>query len=134
MALATASAISRRWAGGVAGSWRPAISRVGTEISGSRSRRSKAASASQQAAYASGSAFRWSSINRGTVKPGVNQREFAFSASEASPSLRTSSARSSHGLEPLKCAEEQMTARDDTRSGWWTARYRPTAPPSETPA
>ncbi|GKQ41998.1 hypothetical protein ALMP_85100 [Streptomyces sp. A012304] len=107
---------------------------MGTAIPGSRSRRSNAASASQQAAYASGSASRWSATSCGTVKPGVNQRAFALSASPASPSRRTSAARSSHGRAPLKWADEQITASDDTRSGWCSARCRPTAPPSDTPA
>ncbi|CAM5713948.1 hypothetical protein SGRIM128S_05236 [Streptomyces griseomycini] len=130
----TASAICRRCPGGVAGSSRPATSRVGASISASRSRRSNAASASQHAAYASGSASRWSRTSRGTVNPGVNHRASAPFASPASPSRRTSAARSSHGRAPLKCAEEQITASDDTRSGWCTARCSPTAPPSETPA
>lgn len=130
----TASAISRRCAGGVAGSSRPAISSVGTVTEASRSRMSNAARASQQAAYAPGSAVRWSSTSSGTVKPAVNHRVSAVAATGPRPSRRTSSARSSHGFDPLKWAEEQMTARETSRSGWWTARCRPTAPPSDTPA
>ena len=56
--------------GGVAGSSRPAISRVGAVIAASRPVRSKAASASQQAAYASGSAARGRDVTAAPVNPG----------------------------------------------------------------
>lgn len=71
------------------------------------------------------------------MNPGVNQRESAFAASHSTPSARTRAARSSHAFDPFpvsKCAEEQSTASEDTRPGWWTARWSPTAPPSDTPA
>ena len=81
LAPGTASAISRACAGGVAGSSRPATSSVGAVMRDSASRMSKAASASQQAAYAAGSASRRSCEQRaatgGVGERGENQSAWA---------------------------------------------------------
>src|SRR5690606_12486826 len=121
--------------GGVGPSRSPAITRVGAEISPSRPVTSNSASASQHAAYPSGSVARSiATYGSAPVNAGVNQRPAAPSATGPTPSGRTGAARSRQGPGSPNRGDVQHSTRLATRSGARSASMVPTAPPSDTPA
>jgi hypothetical protein len=94
--------------------------------------------ASQHAAYPAASVQRRSSISAAPCgvlsNSGANQTPGLDAIMDSVPFARTSAARSRQTDGSPKRAEEQTTESAVSRSGWCTARCRPTAPPSETPA